>query len=123
MDCLFCKIINGDIPCNKLYEDDLFFVFLDLDQSTEGHALIVPKEHIEDYKALSSEMLIKMYDVAKHVSDTIMKELGKTGVSLLFNYGTNQDIKHVHMHVLPKFLKETSEKSQDEIYELLKGKF
>lgn len=123
MDCIFCKIIAGEIPCKKLYEDDDFFVFLDLDQRSEGHSLIIPKKHIEDYKSLSDEMLIKIYKLAKHISDTLMKELNKTGVSLLFNYGTNQEVKHVHMHVMPNFLKEEGTRSSDEIYEIIKGKF
>lgn len=123
MDCLFCKIINGDIPCKKIYEDEDFFVFLDLNQESEGHALIVPKKHIDDYKALSDEDIIKLNLLTKKISDRLMELLHKSGVSVLFNYGTNQDIKHFHLHIMPNFLKEKGTRSIDEIYDILKGKF
>ena len=123
MDCLFCKIINGDIPCKKIYEDEDFFVFLDLNQESEGHALIVPKKHIDDYKALSDEDIIKLNLLTKKISDRLMELLHKSGISVLFNYGTSQDIKHFHLHIMPNFLKEKGTRSIDEIYDILKGKF
>lgn len=123
MDCLFCKIINGEIPCKKIYEDDEFFVFLDLNQQSEGHALIVPKEHVADYKELSDEKVKKILKLAENISEKLMDILGKTGVSFLFNYGTNQEIKHFHLHIMPNFLKENGTKSIDEVYDILKGKF
>lgn len=101
MDCIFCKIINGEIPSNVLYEDKKYLAILDLDQSYLAHCIIFPKEHIEDYTMLSGENLQEMFDIAKNVSQKIMEVFSISGVSFTFNYGSLQEIKHVHLHILP----------------------
>ena len=101
MDCIFCKIINGEIPSNVLYEDKKYLAILDLDQSYLAHCIIFPKEHIEDYTMLSGENLKEMFEIAKNVSQKIMKVFSISGVSFTFNYGSLQEIKHVHLHILP----------------------
>lgn len=101
MDCIFCKIINGEIPSNVLYEDKKYLAILDLDQSYLAHCIIFPKEHIEDYTMLSGENLKEMFEIAKNVSQKIMEVFSISGVSFTFNYGSLQEIKHVHLHILP----------------------
>lgn len=101
MDCIFCKIINGEIPSNVLYEDKKYLAILDLDQSHLAHCIIFPKEHIEDYTMLSGENLQEMFEIAKNVSQKIMEVFSISGVSFTFNYGSLQEIKHVHLHILP----------------------
>lgn len=122
MDCLFCKIIENQIGSKKIYEDDLFLVFLDIDQTTPGHTLIIPKKHIEDYTLLDQETLHQMFTLAKKINEIILKKLNKKGVSLLFNYGESQIIKHVHLHLLPDFEKKNEKKDIEEIYSVLKEK-
>ena len=105
-ECLFCKIIKKEISSEILYEYDEVLVFLDIDQSTLGHTLIIPKCHIADYTLLDKEILFKMFLIAQKIQKILMKKLDKNGISLLFNYGDSQVIKHVHLHLLPNFLKE-----------------
>ena len=119
MDCIFCKIINKEIPSNILYEDEDFLAFLDLDQTHPGHTLIIPKKHIEDYTKLETQELKKMFEIAHTLSIKIMNKLHSKGVSLNFNYGSLQEIKHVHLHIYPE--KENKEKKTlEEIYSILK---
>ncbi len=119
-DCLFCKIIKKEIESKILYEDEDFLVFLDIDQSTPGHTLIIPKKHFEDYTALDPNTLNNLFTLANKISKLLMEKLNKKGISLLFNYGKSQVIKHVHLHLLPNFLEENNEVTIDEMYQKLK---
>lgn len=103
-DCLFCKIISGDIPSEKIYEDDLIFAFKDISPQAPVHFLVVPKKHIESLDAVSPEdaevlshILIKIKDIAK--SQGIVN-----GYRLAVNCGEDgfQTVKHLHFHVLGK---------------------
>lgn len=121
MDCLFCKIIKKEIDSKILYEDEEFLVFLDIDQTTLGHTLIIPKKHFNDYKELDKETLNKMFKLADKIGTMLMEKLNIKAISLLFNYGESQIIKHVHLHLLPNFLKEENNKTtEEEIYNILK---
>lgn len=122
-DCLFCKIRKKEMDCKMLYEDEEVFVFLDIDQSTPGHTLIIPKKHVNDYTELDKDTLKRIFEVAEKVSEILMRKLEKTGISLLFNYGDSQVIKHTHLHLLPNFLEENETKSIEEVYALLKDEF
>lgn len=119
-DCLFCKISKKEIESKVLYEDEEFFVFLDIDQSTPGHTLIIPKKHLKDYKELDNKTLEKMFDLASTIGDKLMSALKKTGITLLFNYGDSQEVKHVHLHLLPNFLEKNEEMTLEEVYNILK---
>ncbi len=121
MDCLFCKIAQKEIDSKILYEDEKYLAFLDMDQKdAEGHTLIIPKKHFTDYTELDSETLMDMFLIAKKLTPTLMKKLKKTGCTFLINYGNSQVIKHVHLHILPDFQYGTREKSQEEVYDILK---
>lgn len=119
MDCLFCKIVNGEIPTKKIYEDDLVIAFLDINPNGEGHTLVVPKKHYTDYKELPEELLIHIYKVADKISDKLEKKLNKHSVSFIFNYLDAQQIKHFHLHIVPAFGKPMNH-TQDEVYSLMK---
>lgn len=120
MDCLFCKIIKKEISSNIIYEDENFLAFLDLDQTVLGHTLIVPKKHFNDYAELDKDTLFNLMKVAELVSKKLMKKLNKKGISLTFNYGSLQEIKHVHLHLLPE-TKDDSQKTIEEIYNIIKS--
>ena len=120
MDCLFCKIVNKEIPANIIYEDDNFLAFLDLNQTTMGHTLIIPKKHFNDYQELDKDTLFNLMQVAKSVSELLMKKLNKKGISLTINYGSLQEINHVHLHLLPEKT-EDSKKTNEEIYNMIKS--
>lgn len=102
MDCIFCKIINKEIPSKIIYEDDIVIAMLDINPQSKGHTLIVPKTHYEDYTKLPSEILNHIYNVAQKIGNLIMTKLNQDGYSLIVNFGTAQEIKHFHLHIIPK---------------------
>ena len=129
MDCIFCKIIKGDIPCMKVYEDDLVLAFLDVNPDSDGHTLIIPKNHYKDINDIPSVLLAHIYAVAKDIMKILEDKLNCEGFSLLQNNGIIQEVKHYHLHIKPyynnkksiemiKYEKEIREPK--EIYEILK---
>lgn len=119
MDCIFCKIVNGEIPSKKIYEDDLVISFLDINPNGEGHTLVVPKKHYTDYKELPDDLLLHIFKVADKISDKLEEKLQKHRVSFIFNYLDAQEVKHFHLHIVPAFGHKIT-KSQDEVYNLMK---
>ncbi len=107
MDCLFCKIINGEIPSYKVYEDDLVYAFLDINPTENGHTLIVPKKHYTDYLELDKEIFNHIVEVAKKLSKDICDKLGANGASFAWNYGDRQVVKHFHLHIIPSNIDKT----------------
>ncbi len=103
MDCLFCKIIKGEIPSKKVYEDDKVVVFLDINPSTNGDMLIVPKKHIENIYDIDNELILHIHDVTKKLFDMLKDKLSVDGLTLVQNNGYGQDIKHYHLHVTPRY--------------------
>ena len=104
MDCIFCKIIAGEIPCFKLYESDDVLAFMDINPANEGHALVIPKEHSADVHAVSSAAISATVITAKMIAAAIEKTLSPDGINLLQCNGlaAAQSVLHFHMHVLPR---------------------
>ena len=118
-DCIFCKLANGEIPTKTVYEDDVVHVFMDANPNADGHMLIVPKKHFEDFIELDDETIKHIHNVAKKMKDLIYEKLDNIeGLVLLNNYGKFQVVKHYHLHILPNGLN-TQSKSIDEIYNKL----
>lgn len=103
MDCIFCKIINGDIPCLKIYEDELVLAFLDINPDSDGHTLIIPKKHFTDLDDINLETLTKINKVSKEIKKLLEEKLGCEGISLLQNNGFVQEVKHYHLHLKPYY--------------------
>lgn len=103
MDCIFCKIVNGDIPSMKVYEDDLVLAYLDINPDSDGHTLIIPKEHYKDIIDIPSTLLTHIYEVSKIVMKKLEEKLNCNGFSLLQNNGSVQEVKHYHLHVKPYY--------------------
>ena len=122
MDCIFCKIVNGEIPSKVLYEDELVLVIMDANPNVDGHALIIPKKHYTDYLELDEEITNHIFEVAKTIGPKIMEKLGSTALTLLVNYGTDQQVNHFHLHLLPNLGTSPSKatKTNDEVYAILK---
>ena len=102
MDCLFCSIINGEIPSKKVYEDDFCYSFFDINPAAKTHVLVIPKEHITSADNICEENAIY---VAKNFEaiPKIAKELGLDGgYRIISNVGENgcQSVKHLHFHIL-----------------------
>ena len=103
MDCLFCKIIRGELPSEVIYEDDLVKVFLDIHPNTNGDSLVVPKEHYKDFQDAPSEVLNHMYDVIKKLYPIYREKLNCEGLTLCHNTDYGQEIKHFHIHFIPRY--------------------
>jgi len=104
MDCIFCKIVAGEIPCFKLYESDDTLAFMDINPANEGHALVIPKEHSADVHAVSDAAISSTVITAKKIATAIEKTLNPDGMNLLQCNGraAAQSVLHFHMHVLPR---------------------
>lgn len=103
-DCIFCKIIAGEIPSFRLYEDDDTFAFMDINPANEGHALVIPKEHAADVHAISDAAISATVMTAKRVAAAIEKTLSPEGINLVQANGpaAAQSVFHFHMHILPR---------------------
>jgi len=119
-DCIFCKILNGDIPGKKIYEDDKVFVIMDIDPSQNGHMLVIPKKHYVDFTEIDDEILMHINKVAKEMTKLIYERLNAYGVRLVNNFGLYQVVKHYHLHIIPAYKEKQELISVDEIYEKLK---
>ena len=102
---VFCKIIDGEIPCHKLYEDDDVLAFLDISQVTKGHALVISKKHFDNFLSTPQEIMHKVMDVAQRIGQVDIKLLGAKGVNILSNCypAAGQSVMHFHVHVIPRY--------------------
>ena len=103
-DCIFCKIVKGNIPCFKIYEDDRILAFEDVNPISEGHTLIIPKAHAENIWEISNEDLTAIHLASKKVADAIKEVLTPAGVAVLQlnGRGVNQVVMHYHLHLIPR---------------------
>jgi histidine triad (HIT) family protein len=103
-DCLFCKIIAGEIPCFKLFENDDTLAFMDINPANEGHTLVIPKEHAPDVYTVSDAAIAATVATAKKIAAAVDKTLNPDGLNLLQCNGpaAAQSVFHFHMHVLPR---------------------
>lgn len=117
-DCIFCKIINGDIPSYKIYEDDIVIAFLDINPDSNGHTLIIPKKHYKDLEEINEDTLNHILRVSKKLKKLLEDKLKNNGLTLIQNNGDIQEVKHFHLHLKPYY--NTQKKlSVEEIYTLL----
>jgi len=122
MDCIFCKIKNKELASKVLFEDELVMVIMDVNPSVDGHMLIIPKKHYTDYIELDDEIIAHMYKIAKMMGNKITDKLKANSITLLMNYGDDQIVKHVHLHLLPNYIsgyKIGPKRTIDENYEIL----
>ncbi len=104
MDCLFCKIIAGDIPSKKIYEDDVALAFLDISPWQKGHTQVVPKRHSVDVLE-DDEVLAEIGHAVARVGRLLKERLGADACNVLANAGrvSGQEIFHTHVHVIPRY--------------------
>ncbi len=103
-DCIFCKIIRGDIPSFKVFENNDTFAFMDINPANDGHVLVIPKEHARDVHAISDTAIAATVVTAKKVAVAVERALNPDGLNLLQCNGpaAAQSVFHFHMHVLPR---------------------
>lgn len=103
--CVFCKIVKGEIPSVKVYEDEEFLAFLDIAPVNKGHTLVIPKRHAETFLDLTPEEAGKLYKVVNKVAKAVKEALNADGLNILVNSGeaSGQEVFHVHVHIIPRF--------------------
>ena len=103
-ETIFSKILRGEIPCHKVYEDDRVFAFLDINPLSPGHTLVIPKEPAATLDALSDESSAAIGRVLPRISRAVLKATGARHFNLLQNNGApaHQAVFHVHFHIIPK---------------------
>jgi histidine triad (HIT) family protein len=104
-NCIFCKIIKGEIPSAKIYEDNEFLAFLDIRPLNKGHALVITKKHSETIMDISEEEICRMMAVIKKIMHAISSAIAPDGFNVFCNNkpAAGQEVPHIHFHVAPRF--------------------
>lgn len=106
MSCVFCKIVNGEIPCFKVYEDDYTLVFMDIAKDVDGHMVAIPKKHVKSILDCDAETLTHLMETVKKIANHCVLNCGYNGVNLLNASGESagQSVPHFHIHIIPRKL-------------------
>ena len=115
MDCIFCKIANKEINSNFVYEDETVMAIMDISPVCDGHVLVIPKNHYETVFDVPKDILAHIMEVANNLKDKIMDVTNEKGITLTVNYGDKQEVKHMHLHILPNIHKPAS-KPIEQVY-------
>ncbi|MGI5841979.1 MAG: HIT family protein [Christensenellales bacterium] len=104
MDCVFCKIIKGEIPCYKVYEDEQTLAFLDIAHDVDGHTLVIPKNHCRNVLDCNENDLLSVMKSVQKISQHYIKNCGFEGVNIInANEGVSgQSVFHLHFHIFPR---------------------
>jgi len=108
-ECIFCKIVAGELPATKIDEDDRTIAFMDINPGTRGHALVIPKDHARDLLEIDPDDLAAVARMAQRVAKRMPDALGAEGVNLINSCGEAawQTVFHFHLHVLPRYADDT----------------
>ena len=103
-DCIFCKIINGELPSYNIYEDDSIKVIMNINPNTNGHLLVLPKKHLENLMDTPNELITHCLDIVREKLYPMLKEkINCEGLTLAQNNELGQEIKHYHIHLIPRY--------------------
>jgi len=104
-DCIFCKIIEGKIPCNKIYEDKNTLAFLDINPINKGHTLVIPKEHSKNILDVNQKDLDDVSETVRKLAPKIKRAVKADGINIMSSNGeaAGQDVPHLHIHIIPRF--------------------
>jgi len=104
-DCIFCKIVAGELPATRVAEDDRTVAFMDINPATRGHVLVIPREHAADLLEIDPDDLAAVSRMAQKVAATMPERLGADGINLLNSCGRTawQTVFHFHLHVIPRY--------------------
>lgn len=122
-NCLFCKIMNGEIPSKKIYEDDKVYAFLDINPNSNGHVLLIPKKHYVTVLDIDKDFIGYALEVIQEKLYPLLKtKLGIDGLTISQNNFLGQDVKHYHIHLIPRYDKNNPLKEKidvEKIYQKL----
>ena len=104
MDCVFCKIVNGEIPCMKVYEDEYTLAFMDIAADVDGHMVVIPKKHVKNILDCDPDTLSRLMDAVRKISCHCVEHCGYEGVNLLnaSDESAGQSVPHFHVHIIPR---------------------
>ena len=104
MDCVFCKIISGALPCYKVYEDEHTLAFMDIAKDVDGHMVVIPKKHVKFILDCDEETLAHLMAAVKKISNHLVDNCGYDGVNLLnaSDESAGQSVPHFHIHIIPR---------------------
>lgn len=104
-DCIFCKVISNEIPSFKVYEDDVFLAILDIHPVNQGHILVLPKEHYNNFLETPAEVVCELAKLVQKLAMSVLKATGAPAFNATINNGTEagQMIFHTHFHIIPRF--------------------
>ena len=103
MECIFCKIVNNESPSYTIYEDEIVKVFLNINPSSDGHLLIIPKKHFTNLSDIDLDTLNHINKVSKNMYKLLKEKLKIDGLTITQNNDYGQEIKHYHMHLTPRY--------------------
>lgn len=103
MNCLFCKIANNEVKSDTIFEDNIIKIILDINPSTNGHALIITKKHYNNIMEIDSETIIHIKEVIKEIYEELKQKLNCEGLTIITNTELGQTIKHLHFHLIPRY--------------------
>jgi histidine triad (HIT) family protein len=104
-DCIFCKIVNGEIPAAKVFENEYVMAFLDISQVTKGHTLVIPKVHKENLFELTPDIAKNLFESVPAIANALKQEYKPLGLNLVNNNGeqAGQTVYHFHVHLIPRY--------------------
>lgn len=107
-DCIFCKIVAGEIPASKVYEDDHFLAFLDISQVTPGHTLVIPKKHARNLLEMTPDETAALFNIVSRVTKKVESATQPQGMNIISNMEeiAGQSVFHSHVHILPRYSQE-----------------
>ena len=107
-DCIFCKIVAGEIPVSKVYEDDHFLAFLDISQVTPGHTLVIPKKHARNLLEMTPDETAALFNIVSRVTKKVESATQPQGMNIISNMEeiAGQSVFHTHVHILPRYSQE-----------------
>ena len=107
-DCIFCKIVAGEIPASKVYEDDHFLAFLDIAQVTPGHTLVIPKKHARNLLEMTPDETAALFNIVSRVTKKVESATQPQGMNIISNMEeiAGQSVFHTHVHILPRYSQE-----------------
>lgn len=108
--CIFCKIINNEIPSSKVYEDDKVLAILDLSQTTKGHTIVMPKTHYQNILEIPSDELGYLMTKVQEIANKLITSLNAKGFNILVNTNeeAGQTVMHLHIHIIPRYSSDDS---------------
>ncbi len=118
-NCVFCKIVNNELPSFTIYEDETLKVFLSIEPINEGHILIIPKEHFKDFSSIDLNTLNHINEISKKIYELLIDKLHCNGIKFVQNNGSFQDVKHYHLHLIPDSSNNKNRSLEDVYKELI----